>query len=259
MNKLKNALKNKEITIGTWMQIGHPASAEILANNGFDWICVDLEHGVIDLENMAGIFRAIERFDCVPVARIPANDPIWIHRTLDAGARGLIVPMIKNKQQALSAIREAKYPPIGTRGFGYSRANAYGADFQEYIKKVNDDIAVILQIEHIEAINNIDEILSLNDFDGTFIGPLDLAGSMGTVDNLDDQSFKLALKKYRDLSQKHAIPTGMHLVRPNKQNIKKAIDDGYRMIALGLDTIFLQERSSTLLSQARSIADAVSG
>ena len=253
MNKLKKALINNTLSIGTWMQIGHPACAEILAGSGFDWICVDLEHGVIDLESMANIFRAIERFDCVPIARLPINDPVWIHRTLDAGAQGLIVPMIKNKGQALQAIRESKYPPIGDRGFGYSRANEYGVNFTEYIKQANDDIAVILQIEHIDAINNIDDILGLDGLDGTFIGPLDLAGSMGTVDNLESQLFKDALKTYLNASKKHKKTTGMHVVRPDADNIKKAIADGYKLIALGLDTVFLEEKSREMLSTASSI------
>ena len=134
MNKLKETLKNNRLSVGTWIQIGHPACVEILAGSGFDWICVDLEHGVIDLESMSNLFRTIERFDCVSIARIPANDPVWIHRTLDAGAKGIIVPMIKNRKEARKAISESKYPPLGERGFGYSRANAYGSNFIEYIK-----------------------------------------------------------------------------------------------------------------------------
>jgi len=253
MNKLKEALKNNTLSVGTWIQIGHPACAEILADNGFDWICVDLEHGVIGLESMSNLFRAIERFDCVPVARIPANDPVWIHRALDAGAQGLIVPTIKNRQEAEMAIMESKYPPIGNRGFGYSRANAYGSNFTEYIKQANDDIAVILQVEHIDAVKNIDDILGLDGLDGTFIGPLDLAGSMGTVDNLENQSFRNALKTYLSASKKHKKTTGMHIVRPNAESIKKAVTDGYKMIALGLDTVFLQEKSKETLSVVRSM------
>lgn len=247
MNKLKEALKNNTVSIGTWVQIGHPACVEVLAGNGFDWICIDLEHGVIDLECLANLFRVIELAGTVPVARIPINDPVWIHRTLDAGAKGLIVPMIKNKSEALAAISESKYPPVGCRGFGYCRANAYGREFDSYIKTANDEIAIILQIEHIDAINNIDDILSLNDFDGTFIGPLDLAGSMN-ISNLNDTEFKATLQKYLKASVKHKKTTGMHIVRPNDNNIQDAIDAGYKMIALGLDTIFLEEKSREMLS-----------
>lgn len=256
MNKLKEALKSNNVSIGTWIQIGHPACVEILANAGFDWMCVDLEHGVIDIESMSNLFLAIERFNCTPIARIPANDPIWIHRTLDAGAKGLIIPMIRNKKEAETAIRESKYPPMGNRGFGYSRANSYGFFFDDYIKQANDNIAIILQIEHIDSINNIDDILSLNDLDGTFIGPLDLAGSMGTINNLEHPSFKKALSTYISACKKYKKVAGIHIIRPNAFKIEKSIKDGYKMIALGLDTVFLEEKSSEILSMAGNIIGA---
>ena len=246
MNKLKKALLNNEITFGTWIQIGHRAVVEILARQDFDWICVDLEHGAIDLETTAELFSIIESFGKVPVARIPFNDPIWIHRVLDAGAQGLIVPMIKNADQAKSAVRESKYPPLGDRGFGYSRANGYGAKFNDYIKSANDDIAVILQIEHIEAIRNLESILSVESFDGTFIGPLDLAGSMHTVDNLKNPKFLDALNQYRSISKRFNKTTGMHVVRPNRENIEQTLAEGYKMIAVGVDTVFLEEKSKEL-------------
>ena len=110
-------------------------TAWMLFWTGFDWACVDLEHGAIDLATTADNFRGLAGFDCVPVARLPLNDPIWIHRTLDAGARGLIIPMVKSAAEAEAAVREAKYPPCGVRGYGYSRANLYGADWGR-IRKV---------------------------------------------------------------------------------------------------------------------------
>src|SRR5512137_3025198 len=112
-NRLRSALLENRLTLGGWLQIGHPACAEIHARAGFDWVCVDLEHGAIDLATTADLFRAIEAFGCVPVARLPLNDPVWIHRVLDAGARGLIIPMVKTAQEAEAAVREAKYPPRG--------------------------------------------------------------------------------------------------------------------------------------------------
>ncbi|OQA03206.1 MAG: 4-hydroxy-2-oxo-heptane-1,7-dioate aldolase [Planctomycetes bacterium ADurb.Bin401] len=247
MNKLKKALLNNEVTFGTWIQIGHRAVAEILARQDFDWICVDLEHGVIDLETTAELFAIIESLGKVPVARIPLNDPIWIHRVLDAGAQGLIIPMIKNALQAQSAVEESKYPPFGSRGFGYSRANGYGINFHQYIKEANNEISIILQIEHIDAINELDSILKVDGFDATFIGPLDLAGSMKTVDDLNNPTFLNALEKYRSVSAKLSKTTGMHIVRPNGQNIAKTLSEGYKMIALGLDTVFIEEKAKELL------------
>ena len=148
----REALLKNKLSIGTWIQIGHPALAEILARVGYDWICVDLEHGSIDIESLTDLFRAVEVNDCVPIARLPFNDPIWIRRSLDAGAMGLIIPMVNSAQEIKAAIRHAKYPPRGERGYGYSRANSYGMDFKEYIAEANETIAIIAQIEHKDGI-----------------------------------------------------------------------------------------------------------
>jgi len=240
-NKMRKDLLDKKMTIGAWMQIGHPAIAEIFAKAGFDWICVDLEHGVIDLEVMANIFRTIDAFDCVPVARLPINDPVWIHRSLDAGARGLIIPMIKTAAEAESSVKEAMYPPRGVRGFGYSRANMHGMDFDEYIKSANDEIAMIMQIEHKDAIDNLEEIVKVKGVDGLFIGPLDLSGSMGITGQTEHPDMVAALEKYREVAAEANISFGIHIVRPSEKNIKFNIQQGYTMIALGLDIVFLDE------------------
>jgi 2-dehydro-3-deoxyglucarate aldolase len=232
------------------MQIGHPACAEVLARAGFDWVCVDLEHGAIDLETMTNIFRALGAFDCVPVARLPLNDPVWIRRTLDAGARALIIPMVKTATEAEAAVREAKYPPRGVRGFGYSRANMHGMDFESYIASANDEIAMIMQIEHKDAIANLDAILRVDGVDGLFIGPLDLSGSMGVTGQMNHPDMITALDKYRSACRAHQKAAGMHIVRPNKENIQKALAEGYSLIALGLDNVFIEEGARACLKAA---------
>ena len=251
-NKFRKALLNRELTFGAWMQIGHPAIAEIFAKAGFDWICVDLEHGAIDLETMTNIFRTIDALDCVPVARLPLNDLVWIHRSLDAGAKGLIIPMVKAAEEAERAIREAKYPPRGVRGFGYSRANMYGMEFDEYVKTANDEIAMVMQIEHKDAIANLEDIVKVDGVDGLFIGPLDLSGSMGITGQLDHPDMLAALDKYRKVCQDNNKSAGMHIGRPNPENIRAAIEEGYTLVALGLDNVFLDENSKLTLKLARS-------
>ena len=249
-NKLRHALLERQVTLGSWIQIGHPACAEVMARAGFDWVCVDLEHGVIDLETTANIFRGLAGFDCVPVARLPLNDPIWIHRTLDAGARALIIPMVKTAAEAEAAVREAKYPPRGVRGYGYSRANLYGADFETYITSANDEIAMIMQIEHKDAIANLDAILRVDGVDGVFIGPLDLSGSMGITGQLDHPQMTAALDKYRAACRAHKKSAGMHIVRPNEASIRRALDEGYTMLALGLDNVFMEQSARASLKAA---------
>lgn len=249
-NPLKAALRNRELSLGSWVQIGHPAVAEVMAGAGMDWVCVDLEHGAIDLSEMTNIFRAIDGFDCVPIARLPLNDPIWIHRTLDAGARGLIIPMVNSAPEAEAAVREAKYPPRGKRGFGYSRGNRHGMDFSESIKRANDELVLIMQIEHIDAIDHLDAILDTPDVDGLFIGPLDLSGSMGLTGQLDHPRVVKALATYREACVRHQKPAGMHIVRPTPENIRDNVDDGYSLIALGLDNVFIEQGARQSLAAA---------
>jgi 2-dehydro-3-deoxyglucarate aldolase len=246
-NKFKKALLDKQITLGGWMQIGHPAIAEIFARRGFNWICVDLEHGAIELETMTNIFRTIDAYDCVSVARLPLNDPVWIHRSLDAGARGLIIPMVKTADDAENAIKEAKYPPRGVRGFGYSRANMHGIDFDDYIKTANDEITMIMQIEHKDAIDNLEDIVNVDGVDALFIGPLDLSGSMGITGQMEHPDMVGALDKYKEVAKNTNKSFGMHIVRPDEDNIKSTIEQGYTMIALGLDNVFLDEMSKQVL------------
>jgi 2-keto-3-deoxy-L-rhamnonate aldolase RhmA len=243
-------LLNNEVTLGAWMQIGHCGIAEIFARAGFDWVCVDLEHGAIDLETMTDIFRTLDAFDCVPVARLPFNDPVWIHRSLDAGARGLIIPMVNSAQEADAAVTEAKYPPRGRRGYGYSRANMHGMDFESYIKSANDEIAMIMQIEHKNAIANLEEIVRVDGVDGLFIGPLDLSGSMGITGQMEHPDMVAALARYRKTAKDAGMSFGMHIVRPDEHNIKSNIEDGYTMIALGLDNVFIDESSKSALKFA---------
>jgi 2-keto-3-deoxy-L-rhamnonate aldolase RhmA len=248
VNKFREALLNNDISVGTWIQIGHPAIAEILSRIGFDWICVDLEHGSINIETLTDLFRAIESNDVVPVTRLPMNDPIWIRRTLDAGAMGLIIPMVNSAGELESAIRQAKYPPRGERGYGYSRANSFGMEFEEYILKANESIAVIAQIEHKDAIENLDAILQVKDLDGVFVGPLDLGGSYGKTGQLDCPEMQEALKQYLESCKKHNMCAGIHIVRPDEQSVQNTIDRGYKMIALGVDGVFLETASANALN-----------
>jgi 2-keto-3-deoxy-L-rhamnonate aldolase RhmA len=251
-NKFRRALLDRTATFGAWMQMAHPAPAEIFGRLGYDWICVDLEHGATDLEAMTNIFRTIDAYDATPVARLPYADTIWIKRTLDAGARGIIVPMVNSADIARHAIREAKYPPAGERGFGYSRANLHGIDFNEYIRAANDEIAVVMQIEHRNGIDEIDAILEVPCVDGAFIGPLDLSGSYGKTGQLDCPEMVDALARFRASCNRHGKAAGMHLVHPNPDNIAAALKDGYTMVALGVDNALLATAAKQALTQARA-------
>ncbi len=250
MNKLKESLANNRVTYGTWIQIPHPSIIEIIASSSqssnsrrkFEWMCIDMEHGAIDIESMTNLIRTIEKFDITPVVRVPKNDSVWIHRALDAGAKGLVIPMIKNDTGASEAVSEAFYPPLGKRSFGYSRANVYGADFEDYIGSANDEISVIIQIEHIDAINQLDFILDVKGIDATFIGPYDLSGSIGVAGDFENSKYQDALSTYISKSKEHSVPRGIHIVRPTSEKIKFTVNVGYKMVAIGTDAVFLEEK-----------------
>ncbi len=235
------------IVVGAWTQIGHISSIESLAEAGFDWICLDLEHGIISTEQIPGLLSAIEQ-KAFSFVRLPKCDEIWIHKMLDYGVNGIIAPMINNKSDAEKLVSLSKYPPKGTRGFGYSRCNRYGNKFSEYSEAANEQIMVVAQIEHIEAIRNIDEILSVPGIDATIIGPYDLSGSLGIPGKFDDNKFVEAINEYKRASKQHGVPSGMHVVNVTKESIRDAIDCSYVFIALGTDCLFICESAKTALN-----------
>jgi len=258
MNKVLEKIKEGKPTFGTWIQIGHPAIAEMLAHFDFDWICVDMEHGVINIETMTSLFRAIENGGSVPFVRLPSQDPSWIHRTIDAGAKGIIAPMVKYNKEARSIVDSSKYPYIrdeyyieGCRGVGFSRANLYGIELESYVKKANDDIMVVVQVEHRFAVQNLSSILRVRGIDATFIGPYDLSASFGKPGDFECSSYIEALEEYHEKSISRKVPRGCHIVHPNKQNISKAVEDGYTFIALGLDVTFLAQGIDNCMSDLK--------
>ena len=236
---ISNPLKDNRHTLGGWIQTGSPYVAEVMAStHHFDWICVDLEHGVMDsVGTLNHIIDVLNKYNTVPVVRVPKNDYKWIGRSLDAGAKGIIVPMVNTVEEAVYAVEATKYPPIGKRSFGYSKSNVFGNKFSEGLN--DDDIALIVQIEHFEAMENLEGILSVDGVDGTFIGPLDLMGSIDI--NMDTRMLDKMLEKYIKMSNKMDIPCGMHIVDPTPSAVLESSRKGYKMIALGTDAVLLRQ------------------
>jgi 2-dehydro-3-deoxyglucarate aldolase len=230
---------NNQISIGSWITLGHFSIAEIMAKAGFDWLCVDMEHSVIDYYEAEYLIATIDSNNCVPYVRVGGNDPINIKRVLDAGAKGIIVPMINNREDAIKAVNAVKYPPIGTRGVGLARAQGYGFEFDEYVQKVNDEIIIIAQIEHKDAIDNLENILSIDGINGTIIGPYDLSGSMGKPGMFDDEDVKEILQAYEKISKEMNKSMGYHVIEPDYNLVMEKIEAGYTFIAFSLDTLFL--------------------
>lgn len=253
MNKLKEALKNCEVTVGSWIQAGHPVVAEILANSGFDWVAADCEHADIDVEIYANLVRSMRGTGCIPAVRVRENDTLAIRQMLDAGAMSVIVPLVNTKEDAIKAVKAAKYPPEGIRGYAFVQANNWGKDFDEYAKTANDEIAVIAMIETKEAVENIEEILSVDGIDGTLIGPYDLSGSYGVAGQTSHQLVIDAKEKVLNACKKYRKAAGQHIVLPTKENVAQAIEHGYTFLALGMDTVFLADGAKKALEMIRII------
>ena len=225
--------------LGSWAQIGHPANVEILAQAGFSWIAADCEHGEFDNLQLGNFCRAVQQYDCLPLVRVKSNDTIEIRRALDLGAMGIIVPLVNNAQQAEKAVAAAKYPPEGVRGFAFHRGNQWGVKFDEYVRKANDEIIVIVMVESKVAVENVDEILDVEGVDGVFVGPYDMSGSYGIIGETAHPLITEACKKVADACVSKGKIAGQHIVLPTKDNVQNAIEQGYRFLALGMDTVFL--------------------
>jgi 2-keto-3-deoxy-L-rhamnonate aldolase RhmA len=251
MNPVRRALLDRTLTLGTWIQIAHPAVAEILANAGFDWIAADCEHTDIGVAEFASLARGMHGRGPRPLVRVRENDTLAIRQMLDMGAEGVIVPLVNSAAEAERAVRAAKYPPRGVRGFCFSRMNEWGVEFTRYAAEANDDIAVVVMIESREAVEAIDEIVAVEGVDGVFIGPYDMSGSYGMPGRTSDPVIRNACTTVVDACVRAGKSAGLHVVLPEPDAISRALDDGFTFLAVGVDTIFLDRAARSGVASAR--------
>ena len=224
------------------MQIPHASVAEILGRAGYDWVAVDLEHGAISTAQLPDLFRALELGGTLPLVRLGLGDARECKQALDAGAGGVIVPMVESAEQ-LERVRAACcWPPAGARGVGFSRANLFGKNFEAYAEEAQAPLLVAM-IEHYHAIDQLDQILRVKGLDAVFIGPYDLSASMGMTGRFEELAFVAAIERIRTSAKNHNIPCGLHVVKPQKEELQKRIAEGYRFIAYAIDAVFLTEAS----------------
>ena len=241
--ELKQKLKNNQLTIGSWITIAHPSVIEIMANAGFEWLVVDMEHTTTDLVTAQILIATIQAKGMKALVRVAKNEEVIIKKMLDAGADGIIVPMINNKNDALQAIDFAKYPPIGKRGVGLYRAQNYGLGFDEYKKWVEEELVIIAQIEHIEAVENIEKIITTEGIDGVIIGPYDLSGSMGYPGEYHREDVAGAIQKVLDACKAHNFPSGFHVIESDPSNLLQRAKQGCTFLAYSLDFFFLGDKA----------------
>jgi 2-keto-3-deoxy-L-rhamnonate aldolase RhmA len=258
-NPVKKKLKEGKVSLGSWIQIGHPAVAEVLSRAGFDWIAADMEHTDIGIEGFTDIARGMYGRGPIPLARVRENDTLAIRQVLDNGGWGVVVPLVNSAAEAEKAVRAVKFPPRGIRGTAFFRANDYGADFADYMKHANDESLVIVMIESKEAVEAIDEIVGVDGVDGVFIGPYDLSLSYGIPGRVTDPLMVDAKKKVILGCRKAGKAAGIHEVRLSEEGLAAVVADGFTFIGLSMDTLFLENGAREALNKARAAIDRVAG
>ena len=249
-NTSLTAWRADQQTIGCWLSIANSYSAEAIAKLGFDWVCVDMQHGLIDYTDLVNMLPAISTSDATPIVRVPWNEPYEIMKVLDAGAYGVIVPMVNNRTEALQAVAACRYPPAGNRSFGPIRAALYGG--KGYAVEANNNIACIAMIETKEGIDNMAEIITTEGLDGIYIGPADLALSLGLPAFGDQpQAEHLDVVKQILASCKaNKVAAGIHT--SSLAYAQKYLALGFNFVTLGSEAGHMMQHAAAELAAARS-------
>jgi 2-dehydro-3-deoxyglucarate aldolase len=235
---IRQRLRDNKASVGSWIQIPHASVAEIMGQAGYDWVAVDLEHGAISVHQLPDMFRALELGNTLPLARLSHGDPKECKQVLDAGAGGVVIPMIESAKQ-LQVLKDACcWPPVGTRGVGFSRANLFGKNFGAYREETQEPL-LIAMIEHVRALDNLEDILQVDGLDAVFLGPYDLSASIGLTGQFEEKEFKCLIQQVLELAKKHGIPCGMHVVQPDRSMLEQCVAEGHQFIAYSIDAVFL--------------------
>jgi 4-hydroxy-2-oxoheptanedioate aldolase len=241
---LKLRWQRDEVTLGAWCMIPSSLTAEILAKGGFDWVLVDMQHGCMDYQTAVEMIRAIDLAGITPLVRIPWNEPGIIGRMLDAGAMGIVAPMINSLAEAQSLVDACRYPPIGKRSLGPIRVGA--RDGMGYVATANDRIAVIPMIETVDALAAVEDIAAVPGVDALFVGPFDLSFSLG--DNDGEPKFDDAIARVNAAARSHSIATA---VLSTAAIAPLRAKQGFRMISVLTDSAALGAAAHASLAAAR--------
>ncbi len=249
-NAIKAKLKKGESVFGIFQGIGSAAVSEILANRSLDWILVDMEHGMINIETAGDLLAAIDAGGPTPLVRVAGNDQATIKRALDAGAMGVMIPLVNSREDAVRAVSYCKYAPTGIRGLGPGRASLYGVRLAEYSSIADSEVLVILQAEHKDAIDHIDEIARVPGIDVLFVGPYDLACSMGFASQPGHPEVEMAIAKALAAAQNAKVVPGIFCM--NAEAAKQRAAQGFKFIAIGLDSVYLDSGICRALDSLRT-------
>jgi 2-dehydro-3-deoxyglucarate aldolase len=205
---------------------------------GYDWVAVDMEHGSIGVQQLPDLFRALELGGTLPLARLARGHVKDCKQALDAGAGGVIVPMVESGAQLRAARDACRWPPAGTRGVGFSRANLFGKHFETYREEAQAPLLVAM-IEHIRAVEGLEDILAVEGLDAVMVGPYDLSASMGLTGDFEHPDFKAALARVRQQTARQKVPSGVHVVSPSREQLQQRIAEGHQFLAYSIDAYML--------------------
>lgn len=247
-NKVRRMLKEGRRTVGSWLQLGSPLSAEIIAKAGPDWVMIDLEHGPYDIPTLISQLQAIHGYDVVPLARAPWNDFVAIKQILDCGVMGLLIPYVSTPEEAQAAVRACKYQTRGIRGAaGSPRASGYGMDGVRYLAHADEQILVMTQVETPEAVDNIEALAAVEGLDGLFIGPMDLSCAMGHFASPGDPEVQAAIRHVEDA----VLGSGKFLgtVAGSMEEAEALYRRGYQLVIPMSDSVSLGKLAKDTFSQ----------
>jgi 2-keto-3-deoxy-L-rhamnonate aldolase RhmA len=245
---LKSRLARRESLVGPLITLPSPEIAEIMCDVGFDYLWIETEHAPMGLTQAQMMIQAVGG-RCPCVVRVPDNAEAWIKRALDIGCDGIVIPQVKSAAEAREAVQCCLYPPTGRRGIGIGRAHGYGMTFQEYVDAANDQLAIILQVEHIDGVHNIRSIVDTPGIDAILIGPFDLSGSLGLLGEIDHPRVTEAIQEIKRHCEEAHVPVGMFVV--DAPAARRCIDDGVTLVALGMDVFYLWKSAKQALDEVR--------
>ncbi|MEE9452508.1 MAG: aldolase/citrate lyase family protein [Gammaproteobacteria bacterium] len=249
-NNFRSKLLNGDPLIGTLITLPSTEVAEIMVAAGFDWLFIDGEHSPMGPDRILAMLQAIgDR--AAAIVRVPGNDEIIIKKILDLGPDGIIIPQVNSVEQAQAAVRAAKYPPQGNRGIGSGRASCYGFEQQDYLATANEKVSVIIQAEHVDAVENIKDIVQVQGIDAVFIGPYDLSASLGVTGQVDHPEVVAAIKQVTEVCQ--AVDMRLGIFGVSSDAVKPYIEQGHTLVCAGLDVLLLGHAGECLRKELSNL------
>ncbi len=248
-------LKTRDLTFGGWTSLGHPSITEMLAGAGVEFIGIDLEPSTISQEQAQRVIAASQSHGVACLPRVSSHNGEQIKRLLDSGADGIIVPNVSSRSEVDQLVAWCKYPPVGRRSYGVSRAQGYGAAFDRYVRGWNERSTLIVQIESTEGVAAADELLAHQAVDGVMVGPYDISGALGIPGQLDDPRVAAACRRVVDACRRRGKACGTQVVDPTPERVADAIAQGYTFIVLASDVFILWkwgERMQALIDRSRA-------